>query len=77
MIFILIGLSISSPCPGSIDLAELVEIICTFYDMEQVPREESRQHAARNGSIVDSRASNEPSRRFHNHGEGPYLRFHI
>ena len=69
-------LASQSPCPGSIDLAELVEIICTFYDMEQVPREESRQHAARNGSIVDIRASNKPSRRDYNHGKGRHLRYY-
>ena len=37
--------------------------------------EKNYQHfsASPNSSCLGSRARNEPSRRFHNHGEGPYL----
>ena len=38
---------------GSIDLDELIDIICTFYDMEGVPRSESRRHAKRIFEALD------------------------
>ena len=38
---------------GSIDLDELIDIICTFYDMEGVPRKESKRHAKRIFEALD------------------------
>ena len=38
---------------GSIDLDELIDIICTFYDMEGVPRNESKRHAKRIFEALD------------------------
>ena len=42
---------------GSIDLDELIDIICTFYDMEGVPRNESRRHAKRIFEALDEDGS--------------------
>ena len=44
---------VKSLISGSIDLDELIDIICTFYDMEGVPRKESKRHAKRIFEALD------------------------